>query len=205
MNDGDSYICGFDSTKQFEVFTSPKEALAAPRVTLDSAAQFAVDLPYLAPDQTYDVVGDWLGRCATTTKTETDGDTAESTSQNASDAKTSTSAPAPPQCCRPWVSYGSATSVTLNWLPPLPNTNRFDRQQFKYRVFQCKLQAAPASGKALPKAVNAAKLAKITPSHHWQECTPKHTGFVYSHIVSDLECGVRGRRAEIIVVIVLKC
>ena len=111
--------------------------------------------------------------------------------------------------CRPWVSYGSETSVTLNWLPPRPTETRFDRHQFQYKLFQYKVRESPLeqqsetrvpplpavssttsdsatrAGPSLPNTVDAAQV------NIWQACEPPHNGHVYSHIVSNLTYGVR--------------
>lgn len=76
-------------------------------------------------------------------------------------------------CCRPWVSFGTATAVTVSWLPPL-QAGRFPtvryELQIRVRVDDGMDQMAAALGP-------------------WTECAMPHASTTPSHIVSDLPCG----------------
>lgn len=76
-------------------------------------------------------------------------------------------------CCRPWVSFGTATAVTVSWLPPL-RVGRYPtvcyELQIRVRVDDSEDHLAAALGP-------------------WTACAMPHTGTTPSHIVSDLPCG----------------
>eukprot|EP00750_Incisomonas_marina_P013617 INCI17511.2.p1 GENE.INCI17511.2~~INCI17511.2.p1 ORF type:complete len:815 (-),score=115.56 INCI17511.2:472-2916(-) len=222
-NEGDIFKVGFEEDKAFDVHTASQDSLQVSRLSFAAVEDETIPLPYdkSTANAFVNPIEDWLCRSSGPQVRE-DFDPGQSSADDASncdnppsdcdqslekenhsdcscssqrdvDDRTSSA------CCRPWVSFGSKSSVTLNWLPPNPPQNRFDRRYFRYRLYQCKVQEASVQASSGNDAVGrrceySQEGSGNTAVQHknlccWQLCRPRHQGHVYSHIVSELDFG----------------